>query len=102
MSSLDVMKPSFAEYILAYAASGFMLAMAFHGWLGLPSYFGSLFLIASMVCFFLFWRSWYRRAQTHPAELPPYTDTLNRWMVPLIAVAVVCAVVALFFEIFER
>ena len=65
------MKPSFAEYILAYAASGFMLAMVFHGSLGLPTYFGSLFLIASMVRFFLFWRSWYPRAHAHPGVVPP-------------------------------
>jgi hypothetical protein len=95
-------KRSIAEYILAYAASGFLLAMVFHHTLGLPNYSGSLFLMASMACFFVFLRLWQRRARTHPVATEPDIDALSRWIVPLIAIAGLCAAASLLFEIFKR
>ena len=96
------MKPSFAEYILGYAAGVFMLALVFHSSLGLPNYLGDVFLMAFAVCLFLFWRAFYRRAQAHPGTLPPYSDILNRWMLPVIAIGFLCGVAAFCFEIFYR
>jgi peptidoglycan biosynthesis protein MviN/MurJ (putative lipid II flippase) len=96
------MKPSPVEYILMYVGSGFILATVFHGSLGLPNYFASLFLIAAMVCFLFHWRFRYRRAQIHPAGDTPYIGTLNRWVIPVVVLVIAGAVVAFFFEIFQR
>jgi len=96
------MRPSLAEYILTYAACALMLAMVFHGSFGLPNYLGDVFLMASMVCFFFFWRAFYRRAQAHPGTLPPYSDTLNRWIVPVIAIAFIGGLAALILEMFHE
>jgi hypothetical protein len=96
------MKPSFVEYVLAYAASALMLAMVFHGSFGLPNYLGDFFLMASMVCFFFFWRALYRRAQAYPGTLPPYSDTLNRWIVPVIVIAFMGGLAAFILEILHQ
>ena len=85
-----------------YAVSGFALATVFHGSLGLPDYFASLFLIAAMVSFLFYWRLRYRRAQLYPAGDTPYICTLNRWVIPVVAVVIGCAVVALVLEILHR
>jgi hypothetical protein len=79
-----------------------MIAMVFHGSFGLPNYFGDVFLMALMMFFFFFWRAFYRRAKVHPGMLPPYSDTLNRWIVPVIVIAFIGGLAALILEIFRR
>jgi hypothetical protein len=85
-----------------YATSGFMLATVFHGSIGLPDYFASLFLIATIVCFWFYWRLRYRRAQIHPAGDTPCIGTLNRWVIPVVGFVIIGAVVAFLLEIFHR
>ena len=79
-----------------------MLAILFHGSVGLPNYFVSLFLIAAMVCFLFYWRLRYRRAQLRPAGDTPYIGTLNRWVIPAVVLVIVLAVVGFFLLIFQR
>ena len=96
------MKAPLAEYLTAYAGCGFMLAMVFGGTFGLPDYFGSLFLIASMACIYLYWRLRQHRVGSDVEAASPYAATFNRWIVPLIVFVAACAVASLFFELFKR
>lgn len=96
------MKPSLGEYILMYACSGLILAVVFHGAVGLPDYSASLFLIGAMVCFWFYWRLRYRRAQVHPAGDTPCIGALNRWAIPVIGFVVIGSIVAFFLQIFHR
>ena len=96
------MRPTLAEAVLAYTTCASILTMVFHGTLGVPSYLADLFLMAGVLCFFFCWRSFYRRAQSHPGALPPHSDILNRWMLPFVGVALVCGTVALLLEIFHK
>jgi len=75
--------------------------MVFHSSLGLPSYFAGLFLMATAVCLFFFWRALSRRAETDSSAVPLYSDTLNRWIIPLIAIGFVGGFAAFILELFR-
>ena len=85
-----------------YVCFGFALATVFHGSLGLPDYFASLFLIGTAICLLFYWRFRYRRAQIHPAGDTPYIEKVNRWVIPAVVLVIVCAVVGFFLLIFQR
>ena len=100
--SLDAVKSSLAEVVLAYSTCGFVLAMVFHRSLGLPDYSDSLLIVASIICLFLFLRLHARRIEAETGVPWQHADSVNRWIMPLMAIGVLCAVVALLFEIFHR
>jgi hypothetical protein len=79
-----------------------MLAMVFHGTLGLPNYFGSLFLIGSMVCLFLFLRTREHRIEAETGAPWPQATAVHRWLLPLMAIAVLCALVALLLDVLKQ